>query len=93
MIPSRSLGVPAQMVGLPSAGMKILHCLKKGYTVGGWQLDEIYSSMLPGFGFKSEYCDSCELRQARSENWKWSSKWQHDLAAEHSETFKRVTNF
>lgn len=93
MIPSRSLGVPAQMVGLPTAGMKFLHCMKKGYTVGGWRLDEIYSSVLPGFGFKEEYCDTCELRQARSEGWKWSSVWQHNLAVEHSEKFNRVTNF
>ena len=93
MIPTRSLGVPAQMVGLPSAGMKFLYCLKKGNAMGGWSLDDVYTSVIPGTGFKNQFCDNCEFRQARSERWKWSSKWQHDLSKEHSEIFKRISEF
>jgi len=32
-VPSSAQGIPARMVGLPSAAMKYLHCLKKGFTV------------------------------------------------------------
>ncbi|RFP09488.1 DUF4365 domain-containing protein [Duganella sp. BJB475] len=93
MVPTRSLGVPAQMVGLPSAGMKFLHCLKKGHTMGGWRLDDVYMSPIPGTGFKAHNCDTCEFRKARDEKWKWSSKWQHGLAEEHSEVFERMGKF
>ncbi|POA96887.1 hypothetical protein C2134_20295 [Chromobacterium sinusclupearum] len=90
MIPSLALGVPAQMVGLRSAGMKWLYCLKKGHAMAGWRLDDIYSSPIPGTGFKLIHCESCEFRQPRSTNWQWTSKWQQNLAEEHSEIYDRI---
>ncbi|WP_322068181.1 DUF4365 domain-containing protein [Paraburkholderia bannensis] len=93
MVPSRFLGVPAQMVGLPSATMKLLHCLKKGHTMGGWRLDDIYTSPLPGQGFKQQYCDGCEMCIPRELNWKWSGKWQSELAEHHKVLFARLMSF
>lgn len=90
MIPTHALGVPAQMVGLPSAGMKWLYCLKMGHAMAGWRLDDIYTAPIPGAGFKSAHCESCEFRQPRSTDWKWTSKWQANLAEEHNEIYKRL---
>ncbi|RQZ28385.1 DUF4365 domain-containing protein [Burkholderia sp. Bp9090] len=87
MIPAQALGVPAQMVGLPSAGMKWLYCLKLGHAMAGWRLDDIYTAPIPGAGFKSVHCDSCEFRQPRSTDWRWTSKWQESLAEEHGEIY------
>lgn len=93
MIPTRALGVPAQMVGLPSAAMKFLYCLKKGNAMGGWRLDDIYLSPVPGMGFKAQFCDTCDLRQTRSESWVWTSQWQQRLAEDHSDIFDRLSRF
>ncbi|WP_416047196.1 DUF4365 domain-containing protein [Cupriavidus basilensis] len=93
MVPGRALGVPAQLVGLPSAGTKLLHCLKKGHTAGGWRLDEIYSSPIPGAGFRDSFCEGCESRRARGPDWRWSSQWQHELAVKHKALFAQLATF
>lgn len=93
MVPTRSLGVPAHMVGLPSAAMKFLYCLKKGQAMGGWRLDDIYNSPVPDLGFKEKFCKDCEFRQPRSESWKWSSQWQQEIAEQYKEIFDRLNKF
>jgi hypothetical protein len=75
---SSSQGIPAKIVGIPSAGIKWIHCLKKGHSMMGWSLDDIYQSPIKEFGFKPEYCDGCEFKTSRENNWKWSSKWQNE---------------
>lgn len=78
VFPSRAQGIPARMVGLPTAAMKWVCCKQKGHAIGGWSLDDIYESPLPVHGFKAEYCSECTLQKARAEDWKWSSKWQNE---------------
>lgn len=93
MIPSRVLGIPARMVGLPTAGSKTLHCLKKGHTIGGWSLDNIYSSHFAGAGFSETFCSGCDQRQPRSDSWKWSSRWQFEITEQHREIFMRLSEW
>lgn len=78
VFPSRAQGIPARMVGLPTAAMKWVCCKQKGHAMGGWSLDDIYESPLPAHGFKAKYCNGCTSRAARAEDWKWSSKWQNE---------------
>lgn len=91
--PSSALGIPARMVGLPTAAMKFLHCLKKGFTVGGWSLDELYESSIPDFGFKSSHCKDCPDLEPMPEDWHWSRKWQHEMHLKHSELIKKIDSF
>jgi hypothetical protein len=90
VFPSRAQGIPARMVGLPTAAMKWVYCLKKGHAIGGWSLDDIYISPLPDFGFKKQYCDDCQFRKSRSNDWKWSSKWQNEELNKHRELISKI---
>lgn len=76
MLPTKYLGEPAKLVGLPTAGRKWLYCLKKEYCSGGWNLDEIYKSPVPGCGFYETNCSKCEDKKPRDNNWEWNSEWQ-----------------
>lgn len=87
-IPSASLGVPARMVGLPSAGMKHLYCLKGKGAISGWSLDNIYSFGNSNLGFKEKFCKDCIDKKPRDDSWKWSSKWQAQITIEHKEIFE-----
>lgn len=69
-----SYGIPARMLGLPTAGTKNIHCLKHGYAMAGFELDKVYPH------FKADYCNKCPNREARPEGWRWSVTW-HDEAA------------
>lgn len=73
VIPSSALGIPARMVGLHTAAMKKITCLKKqlGARVG-WSLDSVYS------WFKDDNCKDCEFLEPRDKGWHWNSKWQQE---------------
>ena len=59
------------MVGLQSAGQKLLFCEKKGFALG-LELDEILER------FKKSYCYDCTFHTAKSQDWKWTSRWQRE---------------
>lgn len=84
MFASRSLGIPARMVGLYSASMKYLVCTKKKYIMGGWKLDDIYH-FNPTGGFKEEFCKNCQDNCPRSIDWKWTSAWQEEQTDIHKD--------
>ncbi len=92
-VPSSAQGVPARMVGLPSAAMKYLHCLKKGFTVGGWSLDDLYESPIPEFGFKGSHCKGCPDLEPMPEDWRWSSKWQQEMHNKYRELFNKMDSW
>lgn len=77
MFASRSLGIPARMVGLYSASMKYLVCTKKKHMMGGWKLDDIYN-LNPTGGFKENFCKNCQDNCPRNSDWKWTSAWQEE---------------
>jgi|GEM_PF-1673498 len=91
---SSAQGMPARMMGLPSAAMKIIHCLKYGYTAGGWALDSIYYGMeeFGDLGFKNEKCNGCGSCKPRSADWHWSSNWQTEIYKEHEALYKRLNS-
>lgn len=81
VLPSRSLGIPATLVGLQFAGMKTIRCMLHGYAASGWSLDELYGGFGgpgPLSGFKGQHCDSCPDREARDQSWRWTSSWYRD---------------
>lgn len=92
-VPSSAQGIPARMVGLPSAAMKYLHCLKKGLTVGGWSLDDLYESPIPDFGFKGSHCKGCPDLEPMPEDWRWSSKWQQEMHNKYEELIIKMDSW
>jgi len=77
VFPSGAQGIPARMVGLPTAAMKWIYCLENGHAMGGWSLDDIYICPIKEHGFKEQFCEGCQSKEPRDETWKWSSKWQN----------------
>ncbi|BDX18125.1 hypothetical protein MFKK_09350 [Halopseudomonas aestusnigri] len=90
VFPSRAQGIPARMLGLPSAAMKWVHCIKKGYAMGGWDLDNIYKSPIEEFGFENQYCRNCEHKNPRPSDWNWNSKWQNEEMRKHKDIIAKI---
>lgn len=63
-------GIPAQMLGLHSAGSKYLRCLKKDVAIGGLSLDGIWETM------SQQNCSKCEHKEPWPDDWKWTRSWQ-----------------
>lgn len=90
VFPSSAQGIPARMLGLPSAAMKWVHCIKMGHAMGGWDLDNIYKSPIEEFGFENQYCRSCEHKNPRPSDWNWNSKWQNEEIQKHKEIIAKI---
>lgn len=58
-----------EMVGLPTTGMKILFCEKKGVSIMGYELDALLGDI------KKDCCSSCKDRCPRKTEWKWTHEW------------------
>jgi hypothetical protein len=63
-------GVPAQMLGLQTAGFKTLYCTKFGHGWGALELDAAYNLM------KREHCEKCKSCEPHPVSWKWNREWQ-----------------
>jgi hypothetical protein len=63
-------GLPAVMLGLPTAGSKTLWCTLHGHGIGGMQLDGLMQFM------EREHCATCGDRRPQQEGWQWSRPWQ-----------------
>lgn len=89
---SSALGMPARIVGLPSATMKIIHCVEYKHTGGGWSLDIAYQGIsgIPDSGFKTRHCINCDKCKSRVDEWKWDSKWQAEMYTENMELYKKL---
>lgn len=90
VFPSSAQGIPARMLGLPSAAMKWVHCIKMGYAIGGWDLDNIYKSPIDEFCFESQYCRNCEYKKPRPSDWHWNSKWQNEEMQKHKDIIAKI---
>ena len=70
-------GIPAEMLGLPTAGSKRVTCLKHGHSVEGQSLDSVFArfakfdEMRPG----TICCESCPDRHPRPDGWVASLDW------------------
>ncbi len=65
-----SRGIPAMMLGLPTAGSKTLWCTLHNHGIGGMVLDRLHKSMV------EKYCSTCADRDPLPENWTWNRDWQ-----------------
>lgn len=63
-------GIPAQMLGLHTAGSKYLRCLKTGVAIEGLSLDGLWDTM------SKLHCSKCEHKNPWPDDWKWSRSWQ-----------------
>lgn len=72
-----SYGMPAEMLGLPSAGSKRIICLKHGHSIETLKLDIAYDSFKQRRPWDSEgiRCENCPDTTPHSENWQWSHEW------------------
>mgnify|MGYP003392893947 CR=1 FL=1 len=87
---SNHKGIAARMVSLASATHKYLYCTEKGEWMGGWTLDEIYESPIPGCGFKDSFCEGCKFKAPRDANWHWTSRWQNEESQKYLEVFAKI---
>ena len=67
-------GIPAQMLGLYTAGSKHLRCLKKNVSVEGFSLDKNYEWM------KAQHCLKCPHNEPMPTDWKFSRSWYRNEA-------------
>jgi hypothetical protein len=84
-VESGSVGIPAQMMGLPTAGSKMLHCTKLGVGWGGWELDGLFDLM------RNDNCAKCKECEPHPSDWKWTYEWQseqHRLHRKNHSEFK-----
>lgn len=77
-----SYGIPAEMIGLPTAGSKFLYCDITGYCIYGMQLDVLLESL------KGQKCKNCAHHKPRPQDWKWSRKWQQEVGDRLPKDFK-----
>lgn len=72
-------GLPAEWLQLPTAGGKVIHCLKHRHAVEGLDLDLTYQA------FKSQFCDKCPDCSPRPPAWKYSPEWQEQENKRHEQ--------
>jgi hypothetical protein len=81
-------GVPAEMLGLPSAGTKSVMCLKHGHSIEGMKLDDIYAlfARRKPWSSNQKCCESCPDVHPHPDGWTWSNEW----AAEQDARFQQM---
>lgn len=67
------VGVPAQMMNLPSAGVKNILCMKHfdHGLIQGLELYNLYSI------FENKYCSSCKNSSPRDDTWEYTEAWDN----------------
>jgi Domain of unknown function (DUF4365) len=83
-------GVPAEMLGLPTAGGKRIICLKHGHAVENLSLDNAYEFFAKSYPWtKGEIrCDNCPDKAPHPEGWEWSEEWNIEQHATYQELRK-----
>jgi len=76
-------GLVAELLDMPTAGHKILHCDLHRFAIQGLSLDSVYET------FKRRYCDGCSDCLPRAPEWKYSDEWQQEENEKHLEYMKR----
>ena len=72
-----SYGMPAEMLGLPTAGSKRVVCLKHGHSIETLELDRAYESFkeLRPWDTEGLRCENCPDTDPHSDDWQWSQEW------------------
>lgn len=84
-------GIPAEMLGLPTAGGKRIMCLKHGHSVENISLDNAYEFFAKSYPWtKGEIrCDNCPDKAPHPNGWEWSEEWNAQQHARYEEFRKR----
>lgn len=82
-----SCGVPARMLGLPTAGFKRIVCLKHGHAQEGLMLDDVYKFFSTKMPWDEERvrCDSCPDKSPHPLGWSWTDEWGQEQASKYEE--------
>ena len=74
---SGSRGIPAEMLGLPTAGSKSIIFLKHGHSMQGLKLDDVYSLFSRRMPWSPDQicCENCPDRSPHPMEWNWSEEW------------------
>lgn len=75
-------GLVAELLDMPTAGNKIIHCDLHQYAIQGLSLDGTYDH------FKKKFCDGCSDCSPRSPSWEYSEEWQQEENEKHLEYMK-----
>ncbi|MFZ5497273.1 MAG: DUF4365 domain-containing protein [Verrucomicrobiota bacterium] len=81
-------GLPAEMLGLPTAGSKSIICLKHGHSMQGLKLDAVYDMFSRTMPWDKDgvRCDKCPDVSPHPAGWTWSEEW----AAEQDALFAKL---
>ena len=77
-------GIPGQMLGLPTAGSKYVHCTKRGYAASSLRLDDAYKCL------SNLHCRKCPDSRPRSAEWQWTRSWQQKEDETHASFVERT---
>ncbi len=71
-------GMPAEMLGLPTAGFKRIVCLKHGNSVEALSLDGAYETFSEGASWANDRicCKNCPDKTPHPDGWEFSDEWQ-----------------
>lgn len=75
-------GLVAELLDMPTAGHKIIHCDLHEYAMHGLALDGTYRR------FKKKFCDNCTDCLSRPTSWHYSEEWQQEENQKHMEFVK-----
>lgn len=89
-----SYGMPAEMLGLPTAGSKRVVCLKHGHSIETLKLDAAYESFKQHWPWddKGIRCDNCPDIEPHPEGWQWSQEWDLEQHAIYRDRVKNNDN-
>lgn len=79
-------GIVADLLDMPTAGQKILHCNLHEYAIQGISLDGAYGH------FKKTFCDNCGDCSPRPSSWRYSEEWQEKENQRHLDYMKRFAS-
>jgi Domain of unknown function (DUF4365) len=82
-----SYGIPAQMMGLPTAGSKEICCTRHNYRTGAFSLDAGYAF------FKVSHCARCSDCSPHPSEWKWSLSYQEAQFEKHDSQWPEAMAF
>jgi len=79
-------GIPAEMLGLPTAGSKSIICLKHGHSMQGLKLDDVYALFSRSMPWSRDQvrCENCPDVSPHPEGWNWSEEWAVEQDARHA---------
>lgn len=80
-----SYGMPAQMLGLQTAGSKKIVCLKHGHSCESLTLDGAYETFAEVAPWAKDQicCENCPDKVCHPSGWTWSEEWHAEQHAKY----------